>query len=86
MKVTEAQPMPEPTPPSTAQADRWNTWFWRAMQIVGAAIIIEQLIVGQGTKDRPWMLLVGLALILGAFGVQLGLRAALRIIGGGGQR
>jgi hypothetical protein len=70
-----------PTASDAGQQDRWTLWFFRIVQVVGLAIIIEQLIVGQGKEDRPWILLIGLAMLLGAFGIQLGLRAVMRIGG-----
>lgn len=59
--------------------DPWTIWFSRLLQIIGVGTFIEQLIVGQGGDDRPWILLISLAMMLGGLGLQLLLRALIRI-------
>lgn len=54
------------------------------MQIVGLMIVVVQVAVAAGTStrpDRPWVLLVAVAMMIGGFGMELLLRAALRIVG-----
>ncbi len=62
--------------PST---DPWAIWFSRFLQIIGVGTFLEQLIVGQGGADRPWILLISLAMMLGGLGLQMLLRALTRI-------
>lgn len=76
--------MTEVLPPAEGQTvDLWSKWFNRLLQVSGWGTIVEQVIVGQGGRDRPWILLVGVALILGGAGLRMLLRSAVRLIGGG---
>lgn len=65
------------TPPS--RPDPWTVWFSRFLQVTGLGAFIEQLVVGQGAPDRPWILLISLAMMIGGLGLQILLRAVLRI-------
>lgn len=71
-------------PQSGAPQDPWTIWFSRLLQIIGVATFIEQLVVGQGNTDRPWILLISLAMMLGGLGLQMLLRALLRLGNGDG--
>lgn len=62
-------------------SDPWTVWFSRIVQIVGLVIVVEQLVVGQGSPDRPWILMIAVAMMLGGIGLQLLLKAVLRIGG-----
>jgi len=59
--------------------DPWAIWFSRLIQLAGLGTFVEQVIVGQGDADRPWVLLISLAMMLGGLGLQLLLRALIRI-------
>jgi hypothetical protein len=65
---------PTPTPPP----DRWSLWFTRLMQLVGLGIVCYETIVVQ--RDRPWLLLVAVAMMIGAQGLRLLLRGARGIM------
>lgn len=64
---------------ASPRADPWSIWFSRLIQLIGLGTFVEQVIVGQGSPDRPWVLLISLAMMLGGLGLQLLLRAFLRI-------
>lgn len=63
----------------STKSDPWQIWFSRIVQIVGLGAFIEQLIVSQGSPDRPWVLFISLAMMLGGLGMQMLLRAIARI-------
>jgi hypothetical protein len=44
-------------------------WFSRLIQIVGLAIVIYETLAEQ--VDRPWLLLVAVAMMVGGLGLQL---------------
>ena len=75
--------MSEQTAPTTTKQDPWSIWFSRLIQIIGLGTFIEQVAVGQGHTDRPWILLISLAMMIGGLGLQLLLRALIRIGNGG---
>ena len=54
--------------------DRWSLWFTRLMQLVGLGIVVYETLVVQ--SDRPWLLLVAVAMMLGGQGLRLLLRGA----------
>lgn len=74
--MSERDPQPAPS------SDPWSIWFSRLVQVAGFGVFIEQVIVSQGSPDRPWILLISLAMMLGGLGLQLLLRALVRIGGG----
>lgn len=59
-------------PPPT---DPWSIWFSRLVQVVGLGVVIFETVVEE--NDRPWLLLVATAMMLGGLGLQLVLRALL---------
>jgi hypothetical protein len=73
----------DPKPSDAPAVDQWSKWFNALLQFTGWGIIVEQVIVGQDGHDRPWILLIAIAMILGGAGLRLLLRGALRMLGGG---
>lgn len=66
--------------PSTS--DPWSLWFWRIVQIIGLFVFLEQVAVGGGARpDRPWILLIACAMMLGGFGMVTLIRAVTRLGG-----
>ncbi len=49
--------------------DPWSVWFFRLVQVTGLASFIYELLFEKA--DRPYILLVGLAMMLGGAGIQL---------------
>jgi hypothetical protein len=65
-----------------SREDPWTIWFWRVVQIVGLLVFLEQVVVGGGARpDRPWILLIACAMMLGGFGMVTLIRAVTRIGG-----
>lgn len=56
--------------------DPWSIWFFRLVQLVGLGSFIYELAFSR--LDRPYILLVGLAMMLGGAGLQLITMWALR--------
>jgi hypothetical protein len=56
--------------------DQWSVWFFRLVQLVGLGAFLFELVVTR--LDRPYILLVGLAMMLGGSGLQLVLMWAVR--------
>lgn len=74
--------MSEQSPaPKQERQDPWTIWFSRLIQLIGVGTFVEQVFVSQGATDRPWVLLISLAMMLGGLGLQLLLRALLRLGG-----
>lgn len=67
-------PTSQPEPPATP-TDPWSIWFSRLIQIVGLALVIYEALVEE--NDRPWLLLIAAAMMLGGVGLQLLVRWAL---------
>lgn len=65
---------------STAN-DPWTTWFFRLVQIGGLGVILHEVVGREG--ERPWVLLTAWAMLLGAIGLQLIVRAFVSIKGAG---
>lgn len=65
-----------PPPTTTTPPDWWYRWFWRAVNVVGVVLVVREAFLSRDMGAGPsWpILLVGLALILGAAGVQLFLK------------
>lgn len=63
--------MPAPKP-STPTPDRWTVWFFRAVQLVGLCLIIYEARFND--HDRPYLLLVASAMMLGSVGMSMILR------------
>jgi hypothetical protein len=61
------QPQPAATP-----SGWWDTWFWRLVQICGLGLVIYEARFEHA--DRPWLLLVAVAMMLGGLGAQFVLR------------
>jgi hypothetical protein len=61
-----------PTPPA---ADRWSLWFPRTMQSTGLLAFVYEVVVER--QDRPWILLVAMAMMLGGVGLRLVLNYVL---------
>jgi hypothetical protein len=71
----------KPKPPAPAAApDLWSIWFSRLMQIAGLGLVIYEATVEQ--VDRPWLLLVATAMMLGGLGLRLVVEWALKRLGG----
>lgn len=61
--------------------DLWTKWFTRIIQLIGAGTFVEQVVVGQLTEeDRPWILLISVAMMLGAQGLRMFLKGILNVI------
>ena len=53
--------------------DRWDVWFWRIMQVIGALVIVSEYLVREymlGREARFEAVGIGLSLTLGAKGVE----------------
>ena len=74
-----AAPAPAPATPALP-SDPWSIWFSRIIQIVGLGLVVYEAVVEH--TDRPWLLLVASAMMLGGLGLQLVLRALLGRIEG----
>lgn len=61
-------PIPEPS-------DRWSLWFPRAMQSTGLLAFVYEVVIER--QDRPWILLVAMAMMLGGVGLRLVLNYVL---------
>lgn len=57
--------------------DRWQVWFWRLVQFVGVLIVLYEVVIEH--RERPWIDLTALAMILGAQGVIMALRVVSRV-------
>lgn len=55
--------------PLEPRQDPWQVWFSRLIQIVGLAIVIYETLAAR--VDRPWLLLVAVAMMVGGLGLQL---------------
>lgn len=65
---------------SSAQPDRFTVWFFRAVQIMGLALIVYEALAAD--KDRPYLLLVASAMMLGSVGMNMILRWLIDRSGG----
>lgn len=72
------QPTPTDERPTTT-SDPWSIWFMRLVQVVGLGLVIYEARFEDG--DRPFLLLVASAMMLGGLGIQLVLRWLLRRVG-----
>lgn len=63
--------MPAPKK-SSVQPDRWTVWFFRIVQVAGLALILFEALAKD--KDRPYLLLVASAMMLGSVGMNMMLR------------
>jgi hypothetical protein len=72
-----SQPKSKPPP---APQDLWSIWFSRLMQIAGLGLVIYEATVER--VDRPWLLLVATAMMLGGLGLRLVVEWALKRLGG----
>lgn len=58
--------------PPPAAPDAWGKWFSRVMQTVGLGVVVFE--AGWERNDRPWLLLVAVAMMTGGLGLQILLR------------
>ena len=68
-----------PSPAVAVPSDPWSIWFSRLIQVVGLGLVIYEAVVEH--TDRPWLLLVASAMMLGGLGLQLVLRWLLAKVG-----
>lgn len=54
--------------PPDQKPDPWQIWFSRLIQIVGLAVVVYE--VRWEHNDRPWILLVAVAMMTGGLGLQ----------------
>jgi hypothetical protein len=73
----DRSPVPGP-PASSGQStpDPWTIWLSRLIQVFGLVGFLHELIIGT-VKERPYILLVCVAMMMGGAGLQLILRWAL---------
>lgn len=64
---------PAQTEPSNGP-DWWSLWFFRLVQVAGLLGFGHELLV-KGSGERPWVLLVTCAMMLGGYGMGLILRS-----------
>lgn len=69
-------PLPPPVVPAAPTRDPWSIWFSRVMQVVGLLLVIYEAVAKD--RDRPYLLLVAMAMMLGGLGLQLVLRWLLK--------
>ena len=48
--------------------DSWQVWFSRLVQVAGLGIVFYETLAEQ--VDRPWLLLVAVAMMVGGLGLQ----------------
>ncbi len=62
---------------ATQPQDRFQVWFWRLVQIVGLLVVCYEVVVEK--RERPWIDLLAVAMILGAQGIVMLLRSVRSI-------
>ena len=65
--MTDDQPLEQS--PAHPPVDRWSLWFGRLVQICGLALILYEALAEH--SDRPYLLLVAMAMMVGATGLRL---------------
>jgi hypothetical protein len=56
-------------PPEQPRPDPWQIWFSRLIQVMGLAVVVYE--TRWEHNDRPWLLLVAVAMMTGGLGLQV---------------
>lgn len=72
--------MPDEPVPEVEVNDRWSLWFPRTMQSTGLLAFVYEVVIER--QERPWILLVAMAMMLGGVGLRLVLNYALGRVAG----
>lgn len=62
-------PSPRQDQPPPLPQDPWSIWFSRAIQVAGLGLVIYEALAEN--NDRPVLLLVATAMMLGGLGLQM---------------